>query len=163
MCDTIRDRWSRMSRRFPSLQKGAAVGDKTFAIAYQEPSSLEEALLRKNALGAEVERIQQQLSCRDRVENGRRLSTEEYWRWHQQANYARMCKVEEIRRLKEWMLRRQAEKSGLVAVSTRTQALARQLLMLRCLRALLLKASLSEREALANLCSAFLEEAEALE
>lgn len=126
------------------------MGNRHYEIAYDEPRSVEEAVLRKNTLGVEIEVIQTQLGDRDRAVDGRRLTDHEYWQWRKRALVARECKVEELRRVKEYLVRH----------CTPQQRRDRGTLVLRCLRALLTDATVPERAALVEMIDACLAEAD---
>lgn len=129
------------------------MGKRQFDIDFEEPRSVEEAILRKQLLGTEIERIQEQLGDRNRTVDGERLDDHEYWQWRKRALAARACKAEEIRRLKEYLVQHpeRPRPNG-----RRQQAQEHRGLVWRCLRALLLDAPREEKEALARMLDACL-------
>lgn len=65
---------------------------KPFTIRYIEPASLEEALQRKDELGAAILQIQSQLGSR-----------QEDNEWRRKTKVALLCKTEELRRIKSYV------------------------------------------------------------
>lgn len=65
---------------------------ESFTIRYEKPKSLEEALDRRDQLGADIEQIQTQLGLRPN-------DTE----WRKKAKIALLCKTEELRRIKTFI------------------------------------------------------------
>lgn len=126
------------------------MGDRSYDIVYHEPESIEEAITRKNALGVDILNIQAQLGNRDQTINGQRMESIDYWQWRKRAMTALHSKMEELRRLKDY-LARHSGKQG--------RNHERSLLLMRSLRALLAGAGEDERRALIYMIDMYLEEA----
>ena len=70
------------------------------------PKDLAEAEQLRQELTLDIQRIQAQLGDRQRTdEQGRRLSTKEYWAWKKRAQYVLNEKLVELRSLKAWIRR----------------------------------------------------------
>jgi len=73
------------------------------------PASLEEADIRRRDLARDVQSIQAQLGDRQRTDdNGRRLSSQEYWRWKRRATHSLNMKLDELRFIKQWIQKQRA-------------------------------------------------------
>jgi hypothetical protein len=62
---------------------------------------LEAAYARKREITQQVQEIQEQLANRNRVIEGRRVDSHEYWEWHRKAKHALGCKLTELREVKD--------------------------------------------------------------
>lgn len=68
------------------------------------PTTLEEAEPRRQQLTLDVQSIQAQLGDKQRTdENGRRLSSREYWAWKKRATHALNQRLDELRVVKQWI------------------------------------------------------------
>ena len=67
----------------------------------KESASLEQAEVLRAKLTADIQGIQAQLGDRQRThEDGRRLTSKEYWSWRRQAQYSLNKKLGELRNVK---------------------------------------------------------------
>lgn len=71
---------------------------------FNEPTSIGDADLRRQALIGEIQTIQAQLGDRHRTDKqGRRLPSHEYWDWSRKARYSLNLRLEELRSIKDWI------------------------------------------------------------
>lgn len=78
-----------------------------------EPSSIEEAVDRRHRLQKEVEKLQEQLSEKNRTDvSGRRLDEADYNRWRRTTIAAMHERQQELRDLRAWLGRKQGGKKG---------------------------------------------------
>lgn len=83
------------------------MSDRHFEIDYLAPSSLEEAHQRRMEIEKDVLAIQLQLGNRNQTNSlGQRVSGHEYWQWRSKAKNALFCKLEEQRRVKQFIAER---------------------------------------------------------
>jgi hypothetical protein len=74
-----------------------------FSVRYEEPKTLQEAEARKVQLVTDIASIQAQLSDRDRLVDGHRLTDQAWYAWRKRAIDANIFKLDELRRLKAWI------------------------------------------------------------
>jgi hypothetical protein len=68
------------------------------------PTSLDEAEERRAQLTLDVQSIQAQLGDKQRTdENGKRLTSKEYWAWKKRAQHALNQRLNELRAVKQWI------------------------------------------------------------
>lgn len=81
-------------------------------MSFDPPASLEEALTRRATVVSEVQKIQLDLSNRNKTQNGERIDSRDYWKWRHQAVRALMHKTGELRALKEWIRAEREKRLG---------------------------------------------------
>jgi DNA-binding transcriptional MerR regulator len=80
---------------------------------FDPPSCLSEAEARRKQLTLDVQSIQAQLGDKQRTdENGRRLSSKEYWSWKKRATHALNQKLDSLRSIKQWIHEKRASMSS---------------------------------------------------
>src|ERR1700677_869823 len=73
-------------------------------MSFIDPASIEEAYERRDALLAEVQRIQLQLGNRNFLDpEGRRMPAKVYWDWRNRAGNELNEHLEQIRKIKNWV------------------------------------------------------------
>lgn len=71
---------------------------------WEAPESLERAEIQLEETTNDIQRIQAQLSDRDKTDaSGRRVSVIEFHQWRKKATYALAARLREQRRLKRWI------------------------------------------------------------
>ncbi|MBW2691006.1 MAG: hypothetical protein JRE57_00050 [Deltaproteobacteria bacterium] len=71
---------------------------------FTAPRTLDEAEVRRQDLTLNVQSIQAQLGDKQRTDdNGRRLTSKEYWAWKKRATHALNQKLDELRLVKQWL------------------------------------------------------------
>jgi hypothetical protein len=74
---------------------------------FEIPKSLDEAETLRAQLTNDVQSIQAQLGDKQRTdEEGRRLTSKEYWAWKKRAQHALNQKLDELRFIKNWIRER---------------------------------------------------------
>jgi hypothetical protein len=81
---------------------------------FTEPTTLAEAESLRAELTGDVQSIQAQLGDKQRIDDeGRRLSSQEYWTWKKRAQHALNQKLEDLRAVKLWMRENRPESAVL--------------------------------------------------
>lgn len=94
-----------------------AVGAASEAV-WQAPASLEDAEHLQAEIMSEIQMIQAQLSDRDRTdEHGRRVTGIAYFQWRKKATFALAKKLDEYRRLKQWIKERRRQTNAVESIS----------------------------------------------
>lgn len=74
-----------------------------------DPQSAEEAMRMRDDLGISIQEIQNQLSNRNRLFDGQRMTGEAYWAWHRSARSALLHKIRQMKDIKTYLRKKLSE------------------------------------------------------